>query len=133
MVKVFAKSQKFQYEAATGCVLYLIKLRAWGLQLYQKGDSGTCVFLWILRNFWEDRLYRTFPNDCICRNMTNMKSYIDNISFWEKHRNKTLPKLIFTKNKLLNLNLLAVLAVFDRILYSYIDSVKCVFPDRQLN
>ena len=29
----------------------LIKLQAWGSQLYLKKDSSTCVFLWILWNF----------------------------------------------------------------------------------
>ena len=30
---------------------FLLKLQAWGLQLYYKGDSGTYVFMWISRNF----------------------------------------------------------------------------------
>ena len=34
-------------------VSFLIKLQARGLQLYLKRDSGTGVFLWILRNFQE--------------------------------------------------------------------------------
>ena len=42
-------------------VCLLIKLQAWGLQLYWKRDSGTGVFLWILRNFYEHFLYRTPP------------------------------------------------------------------------
>ena len=32
---------------------------AWGLQLYLKKDSDTGIFLWILRNFWEQLFYRT--------------------------------------------------------------------------
>ena len=33
--------------------LFLIKLQVWGMQFYQKGDSDTSVFLWILLNFLE--------------------------------------------------------------------------------
>ena len=32
-------------------VSFIIKLQAWGLQLYLKRDSDAGVFLWILRNF----------------------------------------------------------------------------------
>ena len=32
-------------------VSFLIRLPAWDLQLYQKRDSGTGIFLWILRNY----------------------------------------------------------------------------------
>ena len=45
-------------------VTFLIKLQAWDLQLYKKSDSGTGVFLWILRNFWAHPFYRTPPDDC---------------------------------------------------------------------
>ena len=31
--------------------LFFNKIVGWGLQLYQKGDSGKGVFLWILRSF----------------------------------------------------------------------------------
>ena len=41
--------------------LSLIKLQAWGMQLYQKKDSNTSVFLWILQNFQEHPFYRTPP------------------------------------------------------------------------
>ena len=34
----------------------------WGLQLYSKRNSGTGVFLWILRNF-KEHLHRTPPDD----------------------------------------------------------------------
>ena len=42
-----------QNSQANNCarVSFLIKLQAWGLQLYQKRGSGTSVFLWILWNF----------------------------------------------------------------------------------
>ena len=37
-----------------------------GLQLYLKRVSGTGVFLWILRNFWENLFYRTPLGNCFC-------------------------------------------------------------------
>ena len=40
-------------------ISFLIKLQASSLQLYQKRDSGTGVFLWTLRNFSEHLFYRT--------------------------------------------------------------------------
>ena len=40
-------------------VLFLIKLKAWGLQLYWNRDPGTGVFLWISWNFQEHLFYRT--------------------------------------------------------------------------
>ena len=45
-------------------VSFLIKLQTRGLQLYEKRDSGTCVFLWILRHFLEQLFYRTPLDDC---------------------------------------------------------------------
>ena len=45
--KVFLKI--LQNTCASG--LYLIKLQVSGLQFYLKRDSGTDVFLWILRYF----------------------------------------------------------------------------------
>ena len=39
--------------------LFLIKLQASGLQLYQKRNSGTVVFLWTLRNSKNTFIYRT--------------------------------------------------------------------------
>ena len=44
--------------------LFLIKLQAWDLQLYQIRDSDAGIFLWILRNFSEHLLYRTPSIDC---------------------------------------------------------------------
>ena len=46
--------------------LFLIKMQDLGLQLYQKRDSGTSVFLWILQNFKEQFFYWTPPGDCFC-------------------------------------------------------------------
>ena len=40
-------------------VSILLKLQAWCLQLYEKRDSGTGIFLCILRNFWEHFFNRT--------------------------------------------------------------------------
>ena len=56
---VFLKiSQNLQENTCT-TVSFLIKLQASDLQLYQKRDSGTGVFLWILQNFQEHLFYRT--------------------------------------------------------------------------
>ena len=37
-----------------------------GLQLYEKGDSGTGVFLWILRNFKEHLFLQNTSSGCFC-------------------------------------------------------------------
>ena len=47
-------------------VTFLIKLQAWGLQLYEKGGSGTGVFLWILWNFQEHMFKKTALGGCVC-------------------------------------------------------------------
>ena len=49
--KVFLKISQNSRENTSARVYFLIKLQAWGLQLYRKRDSDTGVFLWILRNF----------------------------------------------------------------------------------
>ena len=46
--------------------LFLIRLQAWGLQLYLKGNCCTVFFLWILRNFEEHLFYRTPLENCFC-------------------------------------------------------------------
>ena len=48
-----------QMQASKG-VLWkgVFKNFAWGLQLYEKRDSGTGVFLWLLWNFLEHIFYR---------------------------------------------------------------------------
>ena len=43
-----------------------LKLRASCLQLYQKIDPDTVVFLWILCNFQKNRFYKTPPNYLFC-------------------------------------------------------------------
>ena len=48
---VFLEISQNSQENTCARVFFLIKLQALGLQLYQKGDSGTVVFLEILRNF----------------------------------------------------------------------------------
>ena len=45
---------------------------ALGLQLYEKRDSGTGVFLWILRNFQEHLFYWTPLDDCFFINMVDV-------------------------------------------------------------
>ena len=49
--KVLLEISQNSQENTCARVSFLIKLQAWGLQLYYKGESGTSVFLWILRNF----------------------------------------------------------------------------------
>ena len=49
--EVFLEISQNSQENTCASVSFLIKLLAWGLQLYLKSDSGTGVFLWILRNF----------------------------------------------------------------------------------
>ena len=46
--------------------LFLIKLQAWGLELYQERDSGLGVFLWFLPNFKNIFFQKqnTPPGDC---------------------------------------------------------------------
>ena len=43
----------------------MIKANSLDLQLQQKGVFRTCVFLWILRNFWEHLFCRTLGDDCL--------------------------------------------------------------------
>ena len=50
-------SQNSQESTGVG-IYFLIKLQAFGLQLYEKRYSNTAVFLWILRNFSEYIFYR---------------------------------------------------------------------------
>ena len=43
---------QLSHESTCARISFLIKFQAtWGLQLYRERDSGTVVFLWILRNF----------------------------------------------------------------------------------
>ena len=49
--EVFSEISQHSQENTCARVSFLIKLQAWGLQLYQKRDSGTGVFLWILQSF----------------------------------------------------------------------------------
>ena len=50
--KVFLKiSPNSQENTCAGVSYFLIKVQAWGLQLYEKRDSDTGIFLLILRNF----------------------------------------------------------------------------------
>ena len=49
--KVFLEISQNSQEITCAKVSFLIKLQASDLQLYQKRDSGTVVFLWALRNF----------------------------------------------------------------------------------
>ena len=51
--KMFLKISQNLQETTCARVSLLIQLQALGLQLYEKIDSGTGVFLWILRKFYE--------------------------------------------------------------------------------
>ena len=48
---MFLEISQHSQESICARVPFLIKLQGWGLQLYQKRDSGTGIFLWMLRNF----------------------------------------------------------------------------------
>ena len=50
--------------------LFLIKLQA--LQLYQKRDSGTGAFMWVLRNFLQHLLLQNTSGGCFCRLMVKV-------------------------------------------------------------
>ena len=49
--EVFLETSQNSQENTYAWVSFLLKLQAWGLQLYLKRISGTGVFLLILRNF----------------------------------------------------------------------------------
>ena len=49
--EVFLEISQTSQENTCARVTFLIKLQALGLQLYEKRDSSTDVFLWILQNF----------------------------------------------------------------------------------
>ena len=44
------------------CASFLIKLQAWGLQLYLKRDTGTGIFLWVFQIFEEHLFERPFAS-----------------------------------------------------------------------
>ena len=52
------------HENTCARVSFLIKLQAWGLQIYLKRDSGTGVFLWIFQNFWEHLFLKNSSGSC---------------------------------------------------------------------
>ena len=61
--KVFLEISQNSQENTCVRFSFLIKLQALSLQLYWKRNSGTRVFLWILRNFWEHLFHRTSLDD----------------------------------------------------------------------
>ena len=65
--KVFLEISQNSQENTCAKVSFFIKLQASGLQLYQKRDPGTGVFLWILWNFQGHLFYRTPLDDCLCK------------------------------------------------------------------
>ena len=67
-----------------------------GLRLYQKGNSGTGFFLWILRNFSDHFFYRTHSGDCFEMEIFQEKNNSEN---FHKTNNKThLIKLLKTNS-----------------------------------
>ena len=62
--KVLLKILQNSQENTCARLSFSIKLQALFLQLYGKRDSGTGVFLWILRNFKKHLFYRTLLDDC---------------------------------------------------------------------
>ena len=79
-----------------------------GLQLYQKRNSGTGVFQWILRNFWEHPFYRTPPGNFFWSSPKNRSSGLYFFVLWFVHslimillcsvRACNIKYLIFTQN-----------------------------------
>ena len=70
--KVFLKISQNSQKKTYARVSSLIKLQAWGLQLYQKGGSGTGAFLRISRNSQEYLFYRIPPEDCFWKGLGGM-------------------------------------------------------------
>ena len=62
--KVILEISQNSQEITCARVSFFKKLQAWGLQLYQKRDSGTGAFFWILWNFYEHLFRRTPLDDC---------------------------------------------------------------------
>ena len=64
---------------------FLIKLRVWKTGILLKRDSNAGVFLWILRNFSEHLLWRTFANGCFWKGGTDfllMRFWSFTIEIW---------------------------------------------------
>ena len=66
----FAKISQNSHKKHPCQSLFFNKVATWGLQLYQKRDSGTSIFLWILRNF-----SRTFYFTELLRTTAKSKHY----------------------------------------------------------
>ena len=62
--KVFLQILQNSQESTCPKVSFLIKLQVLGLQLHLKRDSGTGVFLWILRNFKERLSLQNTTSGC---------------------------------------------------------------------
>ena len=55
-------SQSSQENACVGVSFFFLnKVAGLSMELYQERDSGTGVFLWILRNFWERLFLQNAP------------------------------------------------------------------------
>ena len=67
----FARKQLYQS-------LIFNKAVGWVLPLYKTRDTGTGVFLWILRNVYDYLFYRTVPDDClwIAKPSSNNTTYL---------------------------------------------------------
>ena len=59
--KVLLKISQISQEITCARVSFFIKLQASGLHFYQKKESGTGLFLWILQNFQNNFFHRTPP------------------------------------------------------------------------
>ena len=59
--EVFLEISQNSQENTCARASFLIKLKAWGLQLYYKRDPGTGVFLQILQNFTEYLFTKSTP------------------------------------------------------------------------
>ena len=87
------------------CQVSLANLAGWGLQLYEKRDSGTGAFLWVLRNFQEHLFYRTPLDNCFCDNYRPISLPLNIIKIIEILVHKRL-------NKFLNLKVILYKAQF---------------------
>ena len=71
---------------------FLTNLHALDLQLYLKRYSGTGVFLWILRKFYEHLFYRIPPDDCFA----NVFFLYQHIYAHLKHKSTAARYYLFT-------------------------------------
>ena len=75
--KLFLKSSQNLQQNTCVRVSFIKKLQTWGMQFYQKRDTDTDDFLWILWNFFWLFFYGTPPRDCFGISMLMKKIQIE--------------------------------------------------------